>query len=176
MSKLRSHQGISKGKFVNAAMYINIGTRDFLMRLSARAARIYVEKVMALAHDMLINAETAQTMNPTDPTRYELRKKHLLEARGACSALDIELELMYQHLMKNPMGAFDDLKKKAEAVGKLDDADRRRKQIAKEAIERLDHMSENLGALIDDELAMITTLLESDRDAYKKAMKRLNRQ
>lgn len=172
MSKLRNHQTTSKGKFVNTAMYINIGTRDFLMRLSARAARIYVEKVMELAHDMLINAETAQTMNPTDPTRYELRKKHLLEARGACSSLDIELELMYQQLMKNPLGAFDDLKKKAEAVGKLDDADLRRKQIAQDAIRRLDHMSVELGRLIDEEMALLTALLESDREAYKKAMKR----
>lgn len=175
MSKLRSHRGSSKGKFVNNALYINIGVRDFLMRLSARAARIYAEYVMKLAHEMMAHAEAAQTMNPTDPTRYELRKQHLLEARAACSALDLEMELMYQHLMKNPLGAFDDLKKKEEAVGKLDDAEKRRKRIAQDAIHRLDSMSEQLGVLIDEEMAMLTAVLSSDRDAYKAAMRKQER-
>lgn len=174
MSKLRNHRGRSKGDFVNTALDIQLETLNFLSRLSARYARLLAKDTMQLANKIVVEAESAQSMQPTDETRYEHRKGHLLEARAAVKSLDDMLELIYQTLMKNPEGAFDDLraqkKAKAKAVDPRDAG--KQKEKAEEAIKRLDKMSETLGCLIDDEDNMLTELMDSDRRRFKSEQKK----
>lgn len=173
MSKLRNHRGVSKGEFVNTAIDIRRKTLGFLSRLSARYARLLAEDTMHYANVMVSQAEAAQSMRPTDPTRYELRKKHLLEARAALSALDVNLEEVYQVLMMNPEGAFDDNRRTKKAKEKAGDARNIKKlERAEDAIERLDKMSEELGCLIDEEQKLLTNLMDADRRDFKKAQQK----
>jgi hypothetical protein len=171
MSKLRSHRGISRAEFVNTAIDIRRKTRGFLARLSARYARLMAADTMHQANLLVEHAEGAQSMRPTDLTRYEARKGHLLEARAALKALDDDLEDVYQTLMMNPEGAFDDAKKTKKAKAK-DPRDVHETERAAEAIQRLDRMSEELGCLIDAEDKLLTNLMDADRRDFKKSQQK----
>ena len=106
-------------------------------------------------------------MRPTDATRYELRKKALLQARANLSALDSMMLDIYETLAKNPLGAFDDLRKQAEKHVEDSDAYRIRLQCAAEAVKRLDRMAETLGCLIEDEEKLLSGVLDSDKRAFE---------
>ena len=81
--------------------------------------------------------------------RKELRKAHHLEALAALSALDVRLTHCYEILYCNPQGAFTDSKGKSVPP--------------KEAAERLDHMAQELGELIDQEETLLRNIMESDK-------------
>lgn len=169
MSKLKNKRGTSKGEFVNKAIDIRQNTAEFLARLSARYARLYAQDIQHLANAVSIYTEEAQSMRPTDATRYELRKGYLLKARAALNALDNMMLDIYTVLMKNPLGAFDDLKKKAEKRVEDVDGYRIHQQCSAEAVKRLDHMAETLGCLIEDEEALINGVLNSDKKTFAAA-------
>lgn len=91
MSVLKAHRSESKAEFVNTANKIYVETINFLSRLSARFSRLMANDVSHLASEVLVNAEKANSIFPSDHTRKELRKQHLLESRAALMALDVEL-------------------------------------------------------------------------------------
>ena len=149
MSVLKAHRGTSKAEFVNTANKIYTDTLWFLSRLSARYSRLLAQDTIHLAHDIIANAEMANTMQPVDQVRFDLRQKYLLQARASLGALDVQLAHVYDLLMLNPEGAFDNKDKSG-------------------AIKKLDRMAENLGCLIDDEAKLLTGVLKYDKQAFSK--------
>ena len=149
MSVLKAHRSTSKAEFVNAANKIYTETLWFLSRLSARYSRLLAQDTIHLAHDIIANAEMANTMQPVDQVRFDLRQKYLLQARASLGALDVQLAHVYDLLMLNPEGAFDNKDKSG-------------------AIKKLDRMAENLGCLIDDEGKLLSGVLKYDKQAFTK--------
>ena len=135
MSVLKNKRTTSKAEFVNTANEIYTETINFLSRLSARYSRLLA----------------------SDDMRLDLRKQHLLLARGALMALDVQLCHCYLVMMKNPQGCFTDAK--GNKVPK------------KEAEERLEAMSQTLGELIDAEDDLLKGTMKSDADLRRKRKK-----
>ncbi|MBR1646035.1 MAG: hypothetical protein IJ685_04565 [Selenomonadaceae bacterium] len=152
MSVLKAKRGISKAEFVNTANKIYTETLWFLSRLSARYSRLLATDTIHLAHEIIANAEKANTMQPVDQVRFELREKYFLSAKAALGALDVQLAHIYNLLMLNPEGAFDNKDKSG-------------------AIQKLDKMAEKLGCLIDDEAKLLAGVLKSDKQTFAKKTK-----
>lgn len=112
-------------------------------------SRLVAESVAELASEVVDNAEKANSIYPSDETRKELRKQHLLESRAALMALDVHLAHCYELMMLNPAGCFT--KSNGDNVSSAD------------AKKKLEHMSQELGELIDAENAMLTNVLKSDK-------------
>lgn len=148
MSVLRSKRTESKAQYVNTADKIVDETMAFTSRLSNRY-RSFGDKVIGLACDALHNAGAANSMFPADNVRKDEREWDLLRARGALMGLDNELARVYMILMKNPQGRYE------KTNGELLSSDR--------AVEKLNKMSESLGCLIDEENALLTGVLKSDK-------------
>lgn len=149
MSVLKAHRSDSKAEFVNKANNIYIQTINFLSRLSSRYSRLMATQVANLASEVVDHAEKANSIYPSDTTRKELRKTHLLEARASLMALDVHLCHCYQLMMTNPAGCFTTTSGKA--VGSSD------------AKKKLEHMAQELGELIDQENHLLTNVLKSDK-------------
>lgn len=110
MSVLKNKRTTSKAEFVNTANEIYTETINFLSRLSARYSRLLADPTAKLAAEVVDNAEKAQSFFTSDDMRLDLRKQHLLLARGALMALDVQLCHCYMVMMKNPQGCFTDAK------------------------------------------------------------------
>ena len=149
MSVLKAHRSESKAEFINTANQIYLYTIQFLSRLSARYSRLMSASVSQLASDVLDHAEKANSIYPSDPTRKELRKTHLLEARAALMALDVHLAHCYDVMMLNPSGCFQT------SAGKQIDATTAKK--------KLDHTAQLLGEMVDKENRLLTNVLQSDK-------------
>lgn len=149
MSVLKMHRTESKAEFVNTANEIFKETLQFLSRLSSRYSRLLASDVIHLASEVLDNAEKANNIYPSDDTRRELRKVHLLEARAALMALDVHMAHCYEVMMLNPQGCFSTASGKEVPPG--------------EAVKRLDHMAQSLGEKIDKENSLLTNVLKNDR-------------
>lgn len=106
--------------------------------------------VSHLASEVLVNAEKANSIFPSDHTRKELRKQHLLESRAALMALDVELSHCYDIMMLNPEGCFT-----------TSNGNPVKPARAKEILE---NMTQSLGELIDSENGLLTNTLKSDKD------------
>lgn len=150
MSVLKSRRGQSKAEFVNTANAIYTETLWFLSRLSSRFSRLLAADTIHAAHEIVANAEAANSMMVVDKLRYEERTRYLLRARAAVGALDIQMAHIYQILMMNPKGAFSN-----EISGKR-------------AIEKLDKMAESLGCMIDEETKLLTGVMKYDKQLLKK--------
>ena len=151
MSVLKTRRGTSKAEFINTANKIYTETLWFLSRLSARYSRLLATDTIHLAHEIIANAEMANTMSPINQVRFEERERYLLRSRAALGALDVQLTHIYELLMLNPEGAFEN-KDKAGVVKKLD------------------RMAESLGCLIDDEGRLLTGVLKHDKEYLKKKL------
>lgn len=149
MSVLQAHRSESKAEFINTANKIYVHTINFLSRLSSRYSRLVAAPVSGLAAEVIDNAEKANSIYPSDETRKELRKRYLLQSRAALMALDVHLAHCYELMMLNPAGCFS--KSNGDHVSSSD------------AKKKLEHMSQELGELIDDENAMLTNVLKSDK-------------
>lgn len=149
MSVLKAHRSESKAEFVNTANKIYIQTINFLSRLSSRYSRLMAVQVANLASEVLDHVEKGNSIYPSDTTRKELRKTHLLEARASLMALDVHLAHCYELMMTNPAGCFTTTSGKA--VGSSD------------AKKKLEHMAQELGELIDIENHLLTNVLKSDK-------------
>lgn len=149
MSVLKEKRTTSKAEYVNTANQIYVKTVDFLSRLSARYSRLIAADTARLAGQVMDRAEQANKIFPSDMQRKELRKAHHLEALAALSALDVRLTHCYEILYCNQQGAFTDSKGKSVPP--------------KEAAERLDHMAQELGELIDQEETLLRNIMESDK-------------
>ena len=124
MSVLLSHRSESKAEYVNTANKIYIHTINFLSRLSSRYSRLVADSVSGLAAEVLDNAEKANSIYPSDETRKELRKQHLLESRAALMALDVHLSHCYDLMMKKTsIMEFSNVRKNGLAAINLRDDD-----------------------------------------------------
>ena len=150
MSVLKAHRSESKAEFVNTANKIYVETINFLSRLSARFSRLMANDVSHLASEVLVNAEKANSIFPSDHTRKELRKQHLLKSRATLMALDVELSHCYDIMMLNPEGCFT-----------TSNGNPVKPARAKEILE---NMAQSLGELIDSENGLLTNTLKSDKD------------
>lgn len=149
MSVLKNKRTQSKAEYVNTANQIYIKTVDFLSRLSARYSRLLAVQITELAGSLMDNMEEANSIYPSNPTRKDLRLRHLLEGRAALHALDVRLTHCYWIMYQNPQGCFT-----AEHGGTVPSST---------AMRRLDNMAQELGELIDQEDKLIGGVLESDR-------------
>ena len=84
MSVLKAKRTTSAAEYVNTANQIYIETLAFLTRISARYARLLADGTAKLAGEVVDNAEKANKIYPSDDTRKDLRKRHLLEAWPPC--------------------------------------------------------------------------------------------
>lgn len=149
MSVLKANRGVSKAEFVSTANQIYTHTLWFLSRLSARYSRLIASDTIHLAHEVIANAEKANTVMPVDQIRFDMRKNWLLSARAALGALDVQMSHVYDLLMLNPEGAFDNKDKSG-------------------AIKKLDKMAETLGCLIDTEGKLLTGMLKRDKQTFER--------
>lgn len=149
MSVLKAHRSESKAEYINTANKIYVQTINFLSRLSSRYSRLVAESVASLASEVVDNAEKANSIYPSDAARKEMRKQHLLESRAALMALDVHLAHCYELMMLNPAGCLS--KSNGDNVN------------SSEAKKKLEHMSQELGELIDAENTMLTNVLKSDK-------------
>lgn len=149
MSVLKAHRSESKAEFVNTANKIYVQTINFLSRLSSRYSRLVADPVSGLAAEVLDNAEKANSIYPSDTTRKELRKQHLLESRAALMALDVHLSHCYELMMTNPSGCF--------TTGSGNSVS------SSDAKKKLERMAQDLGELIDTENGLLTSVLKSDK-------------
>lgn len=152
MSVLKSRRTQSKAEFVSVANTIYIETLNFLSRLSARYSRLLAADTARTAATVSNNVMAANTLQPTDETRYVERKTYLIRARGALAALDYQMAKIYEILMLNPEGAFGTPSGKSVAGEK--------------ARERLDKMAQSLGEKIDQEERLLNGVLKSDRERF----------
>lgn len=150
MSVLKAHRSESKAEFVNTANDIYVQTIGFLSRLSSRYSRLVASDVSMLAAKVLDNCEKANSIYPSDDTRRELRKQHLLEARAALMALDVHLSHCYNIMMLNPSGCF--------TTGSGNSVS------SSDAKKKLDNMAQELGELIDKENGLLTGVLKNDKN------------
>lgn len=149
MSVLKAHRSESKAEFVNTANKIYVQTINFLSRLSSRYSRLVADSVSKLAAEVLDNSEKANSIYPSDETRKEMRKQHLLEARAALMALDVHLAHCYELMMTNPSGCF--------TTGSGNTVS------SSDAKKKLERMAQDLGELIDAENGLLTNVLKSDK-------------
>ena len=156
MSVLKARRSESRAEYVNVAKEIFQGTIDFLSRLSARYSRLMAPSVSGLASKVLEHAEVANSIYPTDKVKCETREYHLVEARGALMALDVELAQCYEIMMKNPEGCFTGV-------------DGKRSVAPAEAKRELENMAQRLGELIDEENSKLTGVMKSDKERLKAA-------
>lgn len=152
MSVLKSKRTESKAEFVNVANAIYTETLNFLSRLSARYSRILAADTARMAATVSNNAMAANTLQPTDETRYVERKTYIIRARGALAALDFQMSRVYEILMLNPEGAFGTPSGKSVTGEK--------------ACQRLDKMAQSLGEKIDKEERLLNGVLKSDREKF----------
>ena len=150
MSVLQRNRTESRAEFVNTANQIYAETVGFLSRLSSRYARIFVGPISQMASDVLRHAESANSIFPKDKAKLPIRTEHLTEARAALMSLDVHLAHCYNVMMLNPQGCF------TTASGKSINAST--------AKQRLEHMAQNLGELIDKEDALLKSVMKSDKE------------
>ena len=148
MSVLKNKRNESKAEYVNIANQIFIETLQFMSRLSSRYSRLLAQNVINLAHDVLDNAEQANSIFPSDDTRIQLREVHLLEARASLMALDIKLSHCYNLMLNNPQGCFT-------INGKT--------LSAKDSMLKLENMAQSLGEKIDKENILLTGILKNNK-------------
>ena len=149
MSVLKSRRLPSKADYVNTANQIYVETMQFLTRLSSRYARLMAGEPAKLAAELIEHTEKANKIFPSDEQRKDIRRAHLLEAQATLSALDVSLLHCYLMMIQNPQGCF------TTASGKT--------VSPREAEERLDRISQNIGELIDQEETLLRGILNSDK-------------
>lgn len=149
MSVLKRHQHTSAAEYVNTANKIYNETLQFLVKLSNRYARLIAPHTMQLASEVVANAEKANSIYPSSEERKALRQTHLLEARAALMALDVQMAHVYELCMLNPQGCFT--KSSGDTVESV------------EAVKKLDNMAMSLGTKIDDENELLKAVLKSDK-------------
>lgn len=157
MSVLKTRRKESKAQFCATANEIYNETLNFLSRLSSRYSRLLAENTMKLASEILDCTEKANSIIAVDEIRLNLRKNWLIQARASLAALDTELTHIYEILMMNPQGAFTTTSGKSIESG--------------DAKRRLDNMAQHIGELIDLEEKLLTGVLKSDTDIYRKKQK-----
>lgn len=155
MSVLLHRRGLSKAEYVNTAGDIYDETLNFLSRLSARYSRMMAQQVAELAGKIMDEAAEADSMFPSNRQQVELRRKHLLEARGATEALDRKLFRVYCTLRKNPKGAF--------ARGNDQDQKNKKPFTTDDALRILENMADSLGLKIHNEQNMLDHVMETDQ-------------
>lgn len=146
MSVLKNKRTISQAEFVNTANEIYVKTIAFLTRLSARYSRLIATPVAELAGQVMDFAEKANATFPKDSVSLKKRREYLIESNAALNALDVRLTHCYLVINQNPEGAF------TTSSGKTVDG--------REAISKIDKMSQTLGELIDRERELLRGQLE----------------
>lgn len=149
MSVLSKNRTVSRAEFVNKANEIYVETIRFLTRVSSRYARLLAQPIADLAGEVVDNCEKANSIFPRGDMKKEMREKYLIEARASLHALDVRMSHLYQIMMWNPQGCFEDTNIKTKN--------------STDAVRRLDKMAEKLGCLIDDEDKLIQGVIASDK-------------
>lgn len=152
MSVLKEKRNVSTAEYVKLASDIFDETLQFISRVSNRYVRLIGPDIMHLAGEVEDNCDAANRVNPKTKGQFEYRERHLLEALGATSALDVRMSKVYRIMMKNPQGCFTDTKGETLEVSK--------------AVQRLDNMAQSLGEKIDQEMKLIQGVLNSDRSRW----------
>lgn len=149
MSVLKCKRTESKAQFVTTANKIYTETLHFIVRMSGRYRALIGTPIMQLASEVVNHAEKANSIFPSDDMRKQLRATHLLEAGASLMALDVQMAHVYSIIMQNPQGCFE------KTNGDSLPPDR--------AKDKLNKMAESLGCLIDEENALLTNVLKSDK-------------
>lgn len=149
MSVLKEKRNVSTAEYVKLASDIFDETLQFISRVSNRYVRLIGPDIMHLAGEVEDNCDAANRVNPKTKGQFEYRERHLLEALGATSALDVRMSKVYRIMMKNPQGCFTDTKGETLEASK--------------AVQRLDNMAQSLGEKIDQEMKLIQGVLNSDQ-------------
>lgn len=149
MSVLKGKRNVSTAEYVKLASDIFDETLQFISRVSNRYVRLIGPDIMHLAGEVEDNCDAANRVNPKTNGQFEYRERHLLEALGATSALDVRMSKVYRIMMKNPQGCFTDTKGETLEASK--------------AVQRLDNMAQSLGEKIDQEMKLIQGVLNSDQ-------------
>ena len=149
MSVLKGKRNVSTAEYVKLASDIFDETLQFISRVSNRYVRLIGLDIMHLAGEVEDNCDAANKVNPKTKGQFEYRERHLLEALGATSALDVRMSKVYRIMMKNPQGCFTDTKGETLEASK--------------AVQRLDNMAQSLGEKIDQEMKLIQGVLNSDQ-------------
>lgn len=149
MSVLVANRRVSKAEYVNTAIALYKQTIHFLSRMSARYARLMAADVAHLASQIVTHSEAANSIYVNDEVKRQLREKHLVEAKAALRALDVQVKLCYELMLDNPQGCYTN--------GKGDTL------APKEAEQRLNKTAEQLAALINKENDLLTGIISKTK-------------
>lgn len=100
MSVLKGKRNVSTAEYVKLASDIFDETLQFISRVSNRYVRLIGPDIMHLAGEVEDNCDAANRVNPKTKGQFEYRERHLLEALGATSALDVRMSKVYRIMMK----------------------------------------------------------------------------
>ena len=153
MSVLKCNRSESKVQFITTAIEIEGKTIHLLTRMSPKYQKLFADKVMGLAIDLVNSCEEANKIYPSSIKRIEMREELLLKAQGYLSALDIQLKFCYDILMMNSKYALESSSGNPVESGS--------------AKEKIDKLALILGDLIDQEDNLIKKVIESDKRRLK---------
>lgn len=153
MSVLKCNRSESKVQFITTAIEIEGKTIHLLTRMSPKYQKLFADKVMGLAIDLVNSCEESNKIYPSSIKRIEMREELLLKAQGYLSALDIQLKFCYDILMMNSKYALESSSGNPVESGS--------------AKEKIDKLALTLGDLIDQEDNLIKKVIESDKKRLK---------
>ena len=153
MSVLKCNRTESKVQYITTAIEIEGKTIHLLTRMSTKYQKLFAEKVMGLAIDLVSCCEEANKIYPSSERRIYMREELLLKAQSYLSALDVQLKFCYDILMMNSKYALESASGHPVEGGS-----------AKEKLEKLAY---TLGDLIDKEDNFIKKVIESDKRKLK---------
>ena len=153
MSVLKCNRTESKVQFITTAIEIEGKTIHLLTRMSPKYQKLFADKIMGLAIDLVNSCEEANKIYPSSIKRIEIREELLLKAQGYLSALDIQLKFCYDILMMNSKYALESSSGNPVESGN--------------AKEKIDKLALTLGDLIDQEDNLIKKVIESDKRRLK---------
>lgn len=143
----------SKVQFITTAIDIECKTIAFILRMSKKYRDFFAESIGKLVIDLVSNCEMANSIFPNSEERIAVREKHLLEAKGALSALDVQLRFCYDIISENPAYGFESSNGNPVEKGN--------------ASQKLNKIAETLGGLIVDEMKLIDGVIKSDKEKLK---------
>ena len=142
MSVLKMDREQSSMQFITTARELFAATMNYTSMLSNRRWRVFGDRVVSLAQEVLVEVGKSNGIFPRDEQSKAQRLYHLYEAAGSLNSLSLLLTVVYETIRSNPQGAFMNKNEKPLSADK--------------SLEKLSKMSQNIGNLLTQESSLIS--------------------
>lgn len=106
MSVRSEKRTISKAEFLNMASEMHCDTTYLATRLSNRMKRTVGDALSLTAHNVVAELYSANKIRIEDQISFNLRRGKLLNALAGLDTFEVDLNLVYSVLRRNPEGAY----------------------------------------------------------------------